>query len=384
MRIVVAQRRGKRGEGLGNECFAWAKGWIAAQVLDAHLVGPAWGINARRYYRNFGTSRLDVVAEEILLRLPHHTFTEADYRATGQIDYRDAIKHWADIKGIGRSGSFIVSVAGMFGGYPAIYSAKTFLLSKLLSSRDALANIFEVQSQQQRGRLTVAVHMRFGGDFTEPAPGEDVRGKFNIRVPDEWYLWVCSQLQNVFGDKIQFYFFTDRGGPGYDAAVQRFNPGQVRQRGLTECSDLILMSQADLRVCSISSYSLIASFLSGGPYLWYEPQLNLNKGIYSIWSHEPAQLLEGSLSRKAHQFAAPHAAATDSTPVGPGATMALGEPLPAHLITQLQQKLSASDPRANLLEYGAVARKGGQTPIRTAVHAHDSVPLVEQTGASTE
>ncbi len=78
MRFVVAERRGGRGEGLGNECFAWAKGWIASQVLDAHLIGPAWGINPRRYYRNFGTSRLDVVLEEVFRRLPHHRFTEAD------------------------------------------------------------------------------------------------------------------------------------------------------------------------------------------------------------------------------------------------------------------------------------------------------------------
>ena len=357
MRIVVAERRGKRGEGLGNECFAWAKGWIAAQVLDAHLVGPAWGLNARRYYRNFGTSRLDVVAEELLRRLPHHAFTEADYRATGQVDYRDAIKHWADMKGLGRSGSYIVSVTGMFGGYPAIHSARTFLLSRLLGSRDALANVFEVQSKWRRDKLTVAVHMRFGGDFTEPGPGEDVRGKFNIRVPDEWYLWVCSQLQNVFGDRIQFYFFTDRGGPGFDAAVQRFNPGQVRQGGLTECSDLVLMSQADLRVCSISSYSLVASFLSGGPYLWYEPQLNLNEGIYSIWSHEPAQQLEGSQSHSANRFVAEMRRSGNATASYPGTAMTTGDPLPEQLITALTQRLSVLDTRTNLLEYGAWANK---------------------------
>ena len=120
MRFVVAERRGKRGEELGNECFAWAKGWIASQVLDAHLVGPAWGINARRYYRNFGTSRLDVAMEELLRRLPHHAFTEAAYRATGQVDYRDAIELWTRSEGLGRSGSYIVMVNGMYGGYPAI------------------------------------------------------------------------------------------------------------------------------------------------------------------------------------------------------------------------------------------------------------------------
>jgi hypothetical protein len=79
MRFVIAKRRGRRGEGSGNECFSWAKGWIASQELDARLIGPSWGINARRYYRNLGTSRTDVLLEEACLRLPHHDFTEADY-----------------------------------------------------------------------------------------------------------------------------------------------------------------------------------------------------------------------------------------------------------------------------------------------------------------
>ena len=359
MRFVVAERRGGRGEGLGNECFAWAKGWIASQVLDAHLIGPAWGINPRRYYRNFGTSRLDVVLEEVFRRLPHHRFTEADYIATAQTDYRDAIEHWATAKGLGRSGSYIVSVGGMYGGYPAIHSARSFLSSKLLASRDALSNAFAVQSRLQRGKLFVAVHMRFGGDFAEPAPGDDVRTKFNIRVPDEWYLWVCSELQKEFGDSVQFHFFTDRGGPGFDAAVNRFNPGQVRQAGLTECSDLLLMSQADLRVCSVSSYSLMASFLSGGPYLWYEPQLNLSDGLYSLWSHEPAQQLEGSLSRRGRSYVEQQQGKGCAT-LALGVPMAVGDPLPRELLALFAQRLEVLEPRTNLLEYGAVPRSSDE------------------------
>ena len=355
MRFVVAERRGKRGEGLGNECFAWAKGWIAAQVLDARLVGPAWGINARRYYRNFGTSRLDVVIEEFLKHLPHYAFTEADYFATGLTDFRDAMKSWAARKGLGRSGTYIVTVSGMYGGYPAIRSARSFLLSKLLGSRGALTNIFDLQSRLQREKLFVAVHMRFGGDFREPAPAEDVRARFNIRVPDDWYLWVCGRLREAFGDQVQFHFFTDRGGPGFDAAVERFNPGQVRQSGLTECSDLVLMSQADLRVCSVSSYSLIASFLSGGPYLWYEPQLNLGEEMYSLWSHEKTQQADASLSSQGRAFVRQNRILEDGA-MHLGTAMAVGDALPAQLVAMLQQRLKVLDARTNLLEYGSLPR----------------------------
>ena len=198
--------------------------------------------------------------------------------------------------------------------------------------------------------------MRFGGDFKEPAPGEDVRSKFNIRVPNEWYLWVCEQLKTAFGDRIQFHFFTDRGGPGFDEGVRRFNPGQVRQPGLTECSDLVLMSQADLRVCSVSSYSLIASFLSGGPYLWYEPQLNVANGVYSLWSHEPAQQIEGSPSNCANVFAEQKPVAGDTSATHLGTAMAVGDSLPEELVSLLRQRLSALEPRTNLLDYGALPK----------------------------
>jgi len=212
MRFVVAKRLGRRGEGLGNEMLPWAKGWIASQVLNAHLVGPSWGLNRRRYYRNFGTSRLDFLCEDMLLRLPHHEMTEDDYWATGETDFGLAVESWARAKGLGANGSYIVSVAGMWGGYPAIRNARSFLLAKLLSSRDALRNVFQVTAKLAQGKLFAAVHIRTGGDFLSLSEGESARGKFNRRVPGEWYLWVCEALLKHFGDRIEFRFFTDLGG----------------------------------------------------------------------------------------------------------------------------------------------------------------------------
>ncbi len=360
MRFVIAKRRGKRGEGLGNECFSWAKGWIASQELDARLIGPAWGINARRYYRNFGTSRADVLLEEACLRLPHHEFTEADYWASGEIDFGRAIHRWASGKGLTRKKSFIVTVDGMYGGYPAIHAARPFLMAKLLNSRDALKNMYEVVATLDRTRLFVAVHIRSGGDFSNPRAEESVRAKFNIRIPDAWYMWVCEALQEEFQNRLQFVFFTDRGGPGFDEAVRRFNPGQIRQRGLTECSDLALMAQADLRICSVSSYSLVASFLSGGPYLWYEPQLNLRDDLYSLWSHEDTQKRPDSLSLTAASFVGGlHSSGTsDAVSAHPflGSAMAIGDTLPRVLTNLLKEKLCILDPRTNLLDYGCVPR----------------------------
>jgi len=360
MRIVIAKRHGRRGEGLGNELLPFAKGWLASQALDAHLVGPSWGINKRRYYRNFSTPRFDFLCEDALLRLPHHNFTEADYRATGVIDFGEAIKTWAVERGLIRNRSFLVSVGGMWGGYPAIWNARAFLLAKLLGSRDALRNVYQVSSTIKRRDLFIAVHMRTSkNEFLSLTSDESPRGKFNILIPGEWYLWVCEQLHKHFHGRIHFHFFTDRGGPDFDEAVRRFNPGQIAQHGLTECSDLLLMAQADLRVCSISSYSLMASFLAGGPYLWYKPQLTPRNGLLTLWGNENSQQHPDSLSSQSVEFISNFVSTREGDHPLPldflGSTMDVGDPLPDSLLTLLEQRLRINDPRANLLEYGCIA-----------------------------
>jgi hypothetical protein len=337
----------------------WAKGWIASQVLDATLVGPSWGINKRRYYRNFGTSRLDFCLENALLRMPHHDFSEQDYRATGEVDFGSAIRRWASARGLMNKSSFIVSVSGMWGGYPSIRSARPFLLAKLLNSRSALRNVYQVESQLDRNKLFVAVHMRSSTDgFFVMDHGESVRGKFNIFIPPEWYLWVCEALRQRYRDQIQFRFFTDHVSPDFEEAVCRFNPGQTLQEGLTECSDLLLMTQADLRICSVSSYSLAASFLSDGPYLWYKPQLTLDAGLYSLWGNEEAQKSVYSISSRNAQFILSAVAARALGQTSPvnflGTAMEIGDSLPESLVHFLDERLYSHDPRANLIEYGCL------------------------------
>jgi len=140
--------------------------------------------------------------------------------------------------------------------------------------------------------------------------------------------------------------------------VRRFNPGQTLQYGLTECSDLLLMTMADIRICSISSYSLVASFLSGGPYLWYEPQLTVSGEFYSLWGCEPKQMEQGSLSQRSLAFVSSltcNALTDDELPVDfMGTAMNIGDELPRGLVRVLESRLRNIDPRTNLLEYGCL------------------------------
>jgi len=350
LKFVVAERSGRRGAGLANEMIPWAKGFIASQVLNAHLVGPSWGLNQRRYWRNFKTSRLDVVSEELLRALPHEAFTEQEYYGTGIIDYGEAIRVWAMRKKLFDRRHLIVTVGGMYGGYLAIASARAFLWSRLLNSRNALSNMFKVHSKLDRKKLLVAIHMRLGGDFAAAEAGRDIRSTFNVQVPIRWYREVCGRLRREFSDHIQFCFFTDKETPEYLELVSEFNPDQVRCRDLSECSDLLLMATADLRICSVSSYSLAACFISQGPYVWYEPQLTIENGIYSLWGHELRQREPNSPTASSADYV--KAAVKDSDLHFRGYPVAPNSVLPWALIERLRVALAEKDSRTDLAQYG--------------------------------
>jgi len=177
---------------------------------------------------------------------------------------------------------------------------------------------------------------------------------FNWHIPGEWYLSVCEALRNEMGNTVQFHFFTDRGGPAFDEAVRRYNPGQTKQRGLTECSDLLLMSQADLRICSLSSYSLTAGFLSDGLYIWYEPQLTYADSLYTLWGMEDAQRLPGSPTSQSIELMKNIEPGSPWETGFKGYAMRTGSALPRGLVEQLHRKLLTNDRSASLLEYGCL------------------------------
>ena len=355
MRFIVARRMGGRGAGLGNEMIGWSKGFIASQVLDARLVGPSWGLNERKYYRNFRTSRLDFLAEELLLRMPRHTFGPSEFDATGEPDFGKAIEIWARTKGLFDKKHFVVVVEGMYWGYPAVRSARAFLQQKLLSSRDCVKNVYDMTATLDPSKLFVAVHIR-AGDFVPLPEGVETRGLANFRIPHAWYLDVCAKLHAAFGDKIQFRFFTDFGGEGFDEAVRRFHPGQKKQDGMTECSDILLMAQADLRICSISTYSIVSNFLSDGPYIWYEPQWILEGDFYQSSKAESGRGIVDRLTRHSRETMSgmpveKAEAAIAGWPVGPDANLPLG------LLSRMQKRLLEKVQEGNLLHFGVVPKQ---------------------------
>lgn len=289
MRICIPTVSGRRGAGLGNELFAWAKAFLASQVLGTTLAHPAWGLNARGYHRDFGTTRLDWLCQGATrLVLPVVEFDEGAFRATGEHDYGRAVAAFAAERDLARRRRFVFLASGMWGGFHAIRNARVFVLAELLKARGAVANVHAVLQQASPGKALVAVHIR-RGDFQRVGDSTDFRGQFNAALPLAWYLATCASIRRACGDAVQFLLLTDAPPGEVQPFIDQFSPLTTFHLRRTACSDLLLMAFADSIVCSVSSYSMWGAFLSTAPYLWYAPNLQDHDGYGSLWGHEAAQ-----------------------------------------------------------------------------------------------
>lgn len=289
MRICIPEIFGRRGAGLGNELFPWAKAFLASEALGARLAHPAWGLNGRRYHRDFGTARLDWLHQGVVkLAMPTIHFDEQAYRATGKDDYQQAVAAFANEHDLSGRRHFVFAASGMWGGFHAIRKARVFVLSELLKARRAVQNVHAVLGQVQAGKALIAVHIR-RGDFQNADRDGDFRGRFNVALPLEWYLSTCASIKRSCGDEVQFLLLTDASAGEVQPFIDAFEPLTTFHLQQTACSDLLLMAFADSIVCSVSSYSMWGAFLSNAPYIWCAQNLQDHQGYGSLWGHETAQ-----------------------------------------------------------------------------------------------
>lgn len=273
-----------RGYGLGNEMIPWARALLAAQLLDAKFLPPAFGLNRRRYWRHFGTPRYDWLRNRTLPHLlPRVDFTEADWRAHGGGDVLAALRGFAAEHRLLERSLYVFTTTGMWGGYLHIEAARTQMRAILQTSRYAARNLVSLAGRLDRSRITVGMHVRFG-DF-RPAEGvSDYRGVWNTALPMDWYVNVAQELRRAFGGEAQFLVVSDGSAAQLRpllASVPCITTADIPD---SDCSDLLALADADVLVCSISSYSQWAAFLSEAPYLWFAPSLQVHPGERgSIW-----------------------------------------------------------------------------------------------------
>lgn len=277
----------RRGAGLGNELILWAKAFIAGQALNMHVLHPAWGLNHRRYWRYFRTSRLDVPVN-ILLRagLPSIRFTESDYLKHGGEDYGAAIISFAAEQGLTERTPIVLKVDGLWSGPGMLAPAREFIRGQLLTTRWTPGNLYEIERRAGSERLRVGVHLR-RGDFNQCAG--DFQGKFNLAVPLAWYEAIMHGLHQVFGKDVVFIIASDASESELAPLTSSLPCITTLNIPNSDVSDMLAMSQCDFLVCSISSFSMWAGFLGEMPYAWFQPQLTEHEGFLSIWGHQAAQ-----------------------------------------------------------------------------------------------
>ncbi|MFI4865546.1 MAG: hypothetical protein ACHQDB_00395 [Steroidobacterales bacterium] len=289
-----------RGYGLGNEFLPWARAFLASQVLDATLLPPAFGMNRRAYWRHFRTAPDDWLQQRALeYLLPVVEFREPDYLAHGGGDVVTALERFAAAHRLHQRRAYVLVTDGLWGGYRHVEAAREFIRSTLYQSRYAAHNLLRLRARIDPHKLLVGMHLRLG-DFAPPVATDDYKYAANVSLPIEWLCALARSLDRALGDGWQLLLITD-------GTEQQAQPLTSQWRCITtndllpgDCSDLLALADSDLLVCSASSFSTLAAFLSDSPYLWFAPNLYRHpEGVYSLGDYDLQRDKPGNPTRLA-------------------------------------------------------------------------------------
>ena len=347
-------RVSRQGYGLGNELVPWARAFLAAQVLDATLLPPAFGLNRRGYWRDFYTAPDDWIYNRALERLlPRVEFREADYLEHGGGDVVPALRRFAAARGLRERSMFVLVTEGLWGGFHHVQAAREFMRSTLYRSRYAARNLLQLRERIDPDKILVAMHVRLG-DFTPPADRTAYRRVANISLPLEWFQNIARSLRTVFAGELQFLLVSDGTREQLQPLLDSVPCITTADLPYRDCSDVLALADADLLVCSASTYSHLAAFLSEAPYLWFAPNLYPHaEGCYSLG--DPATDLtrrESARMRAVRSFMAAPSSAPDFG--GRGVAVDLDGVVPDSLFETLRQRHAYHSWERDLVRGGVI------------------------------
>jgi hypothetical protein len=352
-------RVSRQGYGLGNELVPWARAFLAAQVLDAILLPPAFGLNRRGYWRDFYTAPDDWIYNRAIERLlPKVEFNEADYLEHGGGDVVPALRRFAQAQRLHERSMFVLVTEGLWGGFHHVQAAREFMRSTLYRSRYAARNLLALRERFDSDKILVAMHVRLG-DFRAPSERAAYRCSANVSLPLEWFRSIALSLRAALGNEVQFLLVSD----GTRAQLQPLlDAGPwVTTADLPhgDCSDVLALADADLLVCSASTYSHLAAFLSDAPYLWFAPNLHPHaEGCYSLGDPSTdLQRPDSARMRAIRRFTSAESAVPDFG--GRGAAVDLDGAVPPALIETLRQRHAYRRWERDLVRGGVVPGGAG-------------------------
>lgn len=276
--------------GLGNLLIPMAKAYLASQALKCHLLIP-FQVDTRRVKMYFRPIKMGY-----LPYLPNPfkkiTFSFEDYmnvkKMTNTNDYYINVKAFvnqSDHK------NMILVNEGMWGGYYSIFKARNWIKTFLISSRQARKDVAERAIYYHPNRIQIGIHIRLG-DFEVPISQVESDNKraslWSTQVPLKWYFYIVDEIQKEVGaDNVDFILFTDsRENKDVRDFIKRFNIISVKNKEYHDFSDLYIMSECDLLICSYSSYSMMGAFLSNSPYLMYKDYAIKKDDKYLLWDED--------------------------------------------------------------------------------------------------
>lgn len=314
-----------RGAGLGNELVPWTRAFLAAQVRGGRCLPPPFGLNQRRYWRHFGTPRSDWLQHRQLKKLLAVVeFREADY-----------LRH--------------------------IAQARDFVASQLCLSRFAAVKLLRLRQRLDPAKPIAGIHVRLG-DFGAALQPHEYQSRFNVSLPLNWYRRVALSIHEQMHGQVQFLIVPDASPDKLKDLCDGLPCVLSGDIPDSDCSDLLALAQADLMVCSDSSFSVWAAFLSGRPYLWYGPNLHPHPvGYLSIWGHEAGQQKEGSPTRQV--IAAAQAQTKAQLQASRASAVGHEGQVPAAALRQNGWASSTAD--TDLLQYGVIRAGASEEGVCT-------------------
>ncbi|CAB4530058.1 unannotated protein [freshwater metagenome] len=273
MKYSVAVPIGHRGAGLGNEVRALAKARIGARVLGAQLVEQPWWLNPRHYGEDLGYNIVAPVRAN-LSRAWTPTVTVGRAEFSGW-DYEQTMRELAPKL----PDRFVLRHAsGMAGGLLAIASERAFIAERL--------GVVQQKTLPGSRDTTIGVHVRCG-DF---ASGEVQPGKFNLRLGMDWTEAAAIAVAKGCSGPIRFLVFSDASGEDLDPLKRMVSSlstfGTAELSGGRVLDDLRELAGCDWIIPSVSSFSMLAIYLSTARYVWPEVHLVEHGTFGSIWGYE--------------------------------------------------------------------------------------------------
>ena len=287
---------GRYSAGLGNEVFNFCKVKIANDELPGAIYFPRYKPKFHKLPEEFvfeGTRlyKLKIISSKISRKLI--TVDEDNYFQTaqkiGNWSYGEVIK---EIIRLNPSKQHILHKSKMAGGYLAISSIKSsiFLLTKCTNGGNQFHVSIHVRGAVKR-KLFFGLISRRDGMKSRESNGY---GSFNRETPVQFYL---DSLNFLFKElKSQNTLFKIVTNLNSNDSKIRLLESEIKKNNFNfslvngdqlECLREIVNS--DIIIPSISSFSMLAIFLSKAKYFWPKQNLYLCDNFMSIWGYEKYQ-----------------------------------------------------------------------------------------------